>query len=504
LRSSEQTLEAFRKLHSLLLTIVTASTRQGRVRALPVSPLQLARKAESLEEFQNLAIKLFGLYERPVIVEELPEYDPEDSNEEADCKLEASQKEWDNEVDGCCSTIAIALKRSGYYHSLARREGFEEFCSVIDQRISAEATAVVKLYPIKGCEFSCDRFEVAGFPVVRLTAAELGALGPSEPVCRDFFPDEQIDPNYYSKTWFIRTETVIPTTFNFLFKHLYEEIYDAQKASPIKASLIIDQGFIDGVLLLSLYNRGCFSIDRMFLCEPSWRRTEWPLPLSGPVDQRQPYLVIAGKQHAFEEYLTIGRNGLKHARASGNHDAIRTAFRRYLQATFTLGDVFSDWNATSFVARHERVFRLPDSERIDMLEDALLRYVFALEAICIGDGKDAIAEKVALSVALLVGREDDEKADVRSFIKKEAHKRRSDLAHGKGVRADLLSKPLPKLRAICQRALLVVLSIYAEDPTFDLSQLQELPVSSKQRIRVDRARQRIFNLIADDSPLSGN
>ena len=128
--------------------------------------------------------------------------------------------------------------------------------------------------------------------------------------------------------------------------------------------------------------------------------------------------------------------------------------------------------------------------------------MFALEALLVRDEKEAISEKVALSAALIVGREDSEKADVRSFIKKEAYKRRSDLAHGREVGADLLLKPLPTLRAICQRALLVVLSIYAEDPTFDLNKLQELPVSSELRIQVEQARQRIFYLIADDSPLS--
>jgi hypothetical protein len=493
-------LGAFRKLHSHLLTIVTASTRQGRIRALPVSPLQLARKAESLEEFQNLAIELFELSERPIIVEELFEHLPEDSDEGADLKLEFAQQEWDNEVNRCCSTLAIALKRSGYYHSLAsRREGFEEFVPIIDQRISADTTAVVKLYPLKDCEFSCDRFEVAGFRVVRLTAAELEALGPSGPVCKDFFPGEQIDPNDYSKTWFIRTEAGIPTRLHILSD---EGIYEEQKASPI-----IDQGLIDVVLLLSLYNRGYFSMNRIFLCEPGWRITEWPLPLSGPVEQRQQHLVSAGKQLAFEEYLTIGTNGLKNARASGNQrnqGAIRTAVRRYLQATFTLGDVFSDWNAMGFVAQHDTVYRLAESERIDMLEDALLRYVFALEALCVGDGKEAITEKVALSAALLVGREDGERAEIRTFIKKEAYKRRSELAHGKAVAADDLSKPLPTLRAICQRALLVVLSIYAEDPTFDLTKLQDLPVSSKQRDQVERVRNRIFSLIADDSPLLKN
>ena len=261
------------------------------------------------------------------------------------------------------------------------------------------------------------------------------------------------------------------------------------------------------MLLLSLYNRGYFSINRIFLCEPGWRITEWPVPLSGPIDQRPQYLVSAGKQFAFEEYLTIGRNGLKNARASGNQrnqGAIRTAVRRYLQATFTLGDVFSDWNVMGFVAGHEGVYRLSEPERIDMLEDALLRYVFALEALCIGDDKEAITEKVALSAALLVGREDGERAQVRSFIKKEAYKRRSELAHGKAVAADDLSKPLPTLRAICQRALLVVLSIYAEDPAFDITKLHDLPVSSKQRDQVERVRNRIFSLIADDSPLSKN
>jgi hypothetical protein len=59
--------------------------------------------------------------------------------------------------------------------------------------------------------------------------------------------------------------------------------------------------------------------------------------------------------------------------------------------------------------------------------------VFALEALLSGDTREAIAEKVAGSAALLIGRGDDEAVAVRTLVKK-AYACRSKHVHGGEVR----------------------------------------------------------------------
>jgi hypothetical protein len=54
-------LEAFRALHHELRALVEQQHQTGMVRALPLSPVQLAREAERLEEFRQLVIDLFQL-----------------------------------------------------------------------------------------------------------------------------------------------------------------------------------------------------------------------------------------------------------------------------------------------------------------------------------------------------------------------------------------------------------------------------------------------------------
>jgi hypothetical protein len=125
--------------------------------------------------------------------------------------------------------------------------------------------------------------------------------------------------------------------------------------------------------------------------------------------------------------------------------------------------------------------------------------LFALEALLTGDTREAIAEKVAVSAALLIGRGDTEAVAVRSLVKK-AYECRSALVHGRELRAPL---DLNRLRRVCQRVLAVVLSLYAEQPALDIpGLLRELPVSQERQRQVGAARARILPLMGDDSTLS--
>jgi hypothetical protein len=53
--------EEFRGLHRRLRTLVEQQHQIGKVRLLPVSPVQLAREAEQTDEFRRLALRLFRL-----------------------------------------------------------------------------------------------------------------------------------------------------------------------------------------------------------------------------------------------------------------------------------------------------------------------------------------------------------------------------------------------------------------------------------------------------------
>ncbi len=63
--SFDQASKAFWTFHRRQLALVAPQQQTGRVRALPLSAVQLAREAEQSQEFRELAIELFMPYRSP-------------------------------------------------------------------------------------------------------------------------------------------------------------------------------------------------------------------------------------------------------------------------------------------------------------------------------------------------------------------------------------------------------------------------------------------------------
>jgi hypothetical protein len=212
--------------------------------------------------------------------------------------------------------------------------------------------------------------------------------------------------------------------------------------------------------------------------------------------------VDAAAWSAFESYLKLANAGLQNAKGSRNARGLIISSRRYLQATFATGDVFPQWETKLSTIEHPRSYELVDAhreDRPDVFEDAVLHYVLALEALLTGDSREAIAEKISVSAALLIGRSDAEALAIRSLVKK-AYDCRSALVHGR----ELTEPPdVITLRRVCQRVIAVVLTLYADQAALDVAGLlRELPLSHERQRLVEAARERVLPLLGDDSSLA--
>ncbi len=377
--------EAFWNLHRRLRALVEQQNQAGKVRALPLSPTQLARSAERLAEFSKLLYDLFEVGSPGDL--DAAEIDLEIAEAERDFRLEIFQPE-----------LAELLKRSGYYHAvLSQSDEVDSFYAVIRDRIPAKERTVTKLYLLDGCEFSRGQFEVAGIPVVQMSAAELEQLGPSPAVCRDFFPNESIDSERFSKQWFLRVHEdvwigyeyqrwedtlaqwqsqheALARVGNFLEKSLPgktphvsaspEEVAAGYMAAAKVAAPVLPKYF-DVVLLLSLYKPKFFEITKILLCEAGWRRIWFRSTIPRVRTYRffgknhmrsavrpSTYRIDEAKWPAFEAYLTLASLGLRNAKASQNTRPLIIASRRYLQGTFATGDVFPQWETESLAIEH--------------------------------------------------------------------------------------------------------------------------------------------------------
>jgi hypothetical protein len=475
------------------------SSQVASIRAIPLSPVQLARRAEELPEFVEFMKELFGLEERPESHYDLVSYGEDGvSEQDLEEQLGIEQEFWDDEFAQVRSKVSSLLRRSGYYHALASgNKESKKFYSLICQHLFADEVALLRFYLLDGCAFASNHFEVAGFPVARLSGKEIAALGPPNDVRRDFFPSERIGVNDLSKfalSWFVRTQSKVPTSSAPLL------LNDLEKAPRIEGR----QQIMLPVLFLSLYHRAPFEVSRVLVSEPGWRVEIWRVAAAQRESTQSTYSVPPDKQPDFEDYLKIVDRGFRNAKAAdikSKKDFITTAAYRYLQATFPKDDVLADWEIGSLIAEPGEIYALPDSERVYATQSALLHYIFSLESLLTGDSREALTEKIALSTALIVGREDSEKVAIRRFMKK-AYRYRSEFAHGNRGDPGEVSKVLPRLRVICQRMLLVVLSLYGENAAFDFDTLQDLAVSNELQSIIGEARCRIFSLIADNSPVS--
>jgi Apea-like HEPN len=511
--SSSPASESFYKLDQRLRSLIERQSEAGELRALPLSPVQIAREAQQSPEYKSLIEELFT---PPGVADLMCDFlaDLDQDEVDPDSALASAEAEWDNRFDFYSAALSELLIRSGYYYAvLSGSVDVDSYYSAIKDRIPEKSRTLTKLYLLDGCEFPRDQFDIAAVQVVKMSRAELESLGPSPAVCKDFFPNEKIDARRLCNHWFLKIQEDELTGYEYdrwlssgdaVLVELpgigVQEIA-AGYASASKLRPPAPRKYLDTLMILSLYQAAFFEITKIIVCEPGWRRVWFRSTTPRSARVAESYSVSMAKWSSFESHIDLCSRGLQNARASRDPRPLITSCRRYLQATFATGDIFPQWETKSMAIEHPRspeALASQQHDRSDVVEDAVLHYVFALEALLTGDSRDAIAEKVAISAALLIGRTDDEAAAVRTFVKA-AYNSRSRLVHGQELKQKEVVD-VRKLRRICQRVLVVALSLYAGQPTLDFAELlAELPISQERRRMVAAAREQILPSLGDSS-----
>src|SRR5271154_1387054 len=98
--------------------------------------------------------------------------------------------------------LSELLRRSGYYHALIKGEAPEKYWQKIADRIPWALREIRYFRLLDGCKFARDQFDIGHYSIVRLSAKEIEALGPSSEVSRDFYRDEGLG-SQLAKSWML-------------------------------------------------------------------------------------------------------------------------------------------------------------------------------------------------------------------------------------------------------------------------------------------------------------
>jgi hypothetical protein len=226
-------------------------------------------------------------------------------------------------------------------------------------------------------------------------------LGPRPEIAAVFFPKELLDSGWFSQQWFLcldRTRDEGPT-------HIAHFLgYD-----------LLAEHWLQ-LLPLALYDVTGFNVPLVLEASRGWSlryiRSGEPMIDADPEGNEIPssqYSVSAASLSSFRSFLGFMRSADKALRGS---DIAKGVARRYLRAVFVTGP-------------------FPDVADRDDSDDALLLLTFALEHLLLAAGeREAIADKLALRAAYLVGMNDDTKREEIHLLVKQLYGERSALVHG--------------------------------------------------------------------------
>jgi hypothetical protein len=503
--------ESFPALDARLQRFVGGSRKRGtgQVHQLAPSAPQLAREAERSPEFIQLLSHLFDI--GPV----------EDWE---------SRTEWVQEISSRHPELSELLRRSGYYHAILANEPTRRYWEQVADRIPWTDREIRYLRLLDGCQFARDRFEIGGYSVVRMSESELESLGPPKAACDDFYPDESLDRDRLSRLWFIQDINNQGTGY------LHEESSPGRVSRPSRlrvgnAQPIIDKEFAAGIktygppestkqsenwevefsshlkpiFVLSLFDDAFFEIPLVLVSEPGWRIIHVS---SAPFGRAKKYVVSDDVWPKFEAFIHLLEPALEKIQwqwdfVNGRKELqawswITIAALHYLRATFAFGKELPGWVPYCVLIEHpdELDDREPEQTLLQAARtEALLGYAFCLDALFGNLGGQQSSERVRLRAALVAGRDEREFESIRKLVKT-AQDVRGFLVHGripkKGV--DVIG-----LRRLCRRVLAVILSLmtdYEHVGSLELI-LRELPDSKDSQRQIEKARERICNLIAD-------
>lgn len=324
-----------------------------------------------------------------------------------------------------------AMRRAGFYQELQAAGEPTAVWRLLEARLKPHAATLRTLALLDGCWFPLEQFSVGGASIERLPADELMGLGPAPDVASVFFPTETLDPSWYTRVWFLVKEEqrdIKPTSISVRFG------YD-----------VLNQ-FWAPILALALYKTEFFGLPIVLESDRGWRleRVRWSEPMFNIVDDRNgesvevprtDYDVDANEQRRFAAFLAFFDAAIPAAR---EFKMFRLAGRRYLRAIQIAG---------------------PYPLTGDDFEDALLQYVFALEALLSAGDREAIGDKLATRAAWLIGTSDRTRNEIFKAVKK-LYGSRSAVVHGGAIeRKNAEARALDEIRDLMRRILVGLMAL---------------------------------------------
>lgn len=372
------------------------------------------------------------------------------------------------------SSIAITsevFRRSGFYGRVKAGQFVEELWARIEPHTRDRKVPWHVVLMLDGCFFPEKSFKLLGHTVNAMTDAEARVLQPPQDF---FFPYETVAPSF-TERWSL----------------ICEKEYGEKAPKPGWISFGLPRenvpfDFWAPLFCLGLYNPAPFYVTKALEGEPGYKLYR---PLDGRAHYEsvtdangesveipaQFYQVTREEWERFQKYLRFYKGVFAHIESWPERDRrfLRLAGRRYLRATFMI-----DPEA--------------DAYEQDEREDVLLQYMFSLEGLLVPDGGDSIAYKISTRGAVVVGGNDAEREEIRSFLK-QVYDARSKLAHG-----DEPKKPwdLPRLREVYRMTCLVILKLSESRTLRELEgDIPRLAVSEALREEVQRARGEVLSLV---------
>jgi hypothetical protein len=168
------------------------------------------------------------------------------------------------------------------------------------------------------------------------------------------------------------------------------------------------------------------------------------------------------------------------SRALAASSLAESVSRRYLRGIFVSGP-------------------FPDVADPDDVEDALLQLTFGLETVLLGPGeREAIADKLALRAAYLVGLDDDRRREEVHACVKRLYEARSGIVHGSKGGGKSGARPSPwKIRGLVRDVLIAFVAVRRRGGGDDRWReiLRRLPFSRTEQRVVAQLVQRPLRLV---------
>ena len=227
-----------------------------------------------------------------------------------------------------------------------------------------------------------------------------------------------------------------------------------------------------------------FGIPIVLESNAGWRleRLRWSEPMVNIVDDhdgdsieipRTDYTVDEKEQPKFAAFLAFFDDAIQGTR---NWKIFRLAARRYLRAIQIAG---------------------AHPLNGDDHEDALLQYVFALEALLSGGDRDAIGDKLATRAAWLIGTSDTIRYSVYKSVKK-LYRRRSAIVHGSSDHSGSTpSHLLDEVRDLIRRMFIGLMALRCSSTSSEecLRLLRTAAVDQRSQAVIANATQPVWSLI---------